>query len=80
VKVYWFDDTGRGECKIPASWKVLYRDASGDFKPVESKTPYHTEKDTFNKVDFAPIRTDAIKIEIALQPKWSAGVIEIVIE
>ena len=80
VKVYWFDDTGRGECKVPASWKVLYRDASGSFKPVQSKTPYRTEKDTFNKVDFAPVKTDAIKIEITLQPKWSTGVQEVVIE
>ncbi|MHC4508987.1 MAG: glycoside hydrolase family 127 protein, partial [Planctomycetota bacterium] len=80
LKVYWFDDTGRGQCKIPASWKVLYRDASGDFKPVENKTPYGTEKDIFNKVDFGPVRTDAVKIEITLQEKWSAGVLEVVIE
>jgi DUF1680 family protein len=80
VKVYWFDDTGRGECKIPASWKVLYRDVSGDFKPVQNKTPYRTEKDTFNKVDFDSVSTDTIKIEITLQPKWSAGAIEVVIE
>ncbi len=80
VKVYWFDDTGRGECKIPASWKAFYRDASGDFKAVQSKTPYRTEKDTFNKVDFNPVSTDAIKIEITLQPRWSSGVIEVIIE
>jgi hypothetical protein len=80
VKVYWFDDTGRGECKIPASWKVLYRNDEGSFKPVQGKTPYRTEKDAFNKVDFDPVKTDAVKIEITLQQKWSAGVQEVVIE
>jgi len=80
VKVYWFDDTGRGECKIPQSWNVLYRDARGGFQPVSSNTPYGTEKDKFNKVEFKPVKTSAIKIEIALQKDCSAGVLEVVIE
>jgi hypothetical protein len=80
VRVYWFDDTGRGECKVPEFWKVFYRDGEGSFKPVESKTPCRTEKDAFNKVDFDPVKTDAIKLEIALQQNWSAGVQEVVIE
>ncbi len=80
VKVYWFDDTGRGECKVPASWKVLYRDASGDFKSVQNKTAYRVQKDAFNKVDFERVSTDAVRIEITLQEKWSAGVLEVVIE
>jgi len=80
VKVYWFDDTGRGACHLPESWKVLYRDAAGSFKPVRAGTPYSLKKDTFNKVNFDPVKTDAIKIEITLQKKWSAGVQEVVIE
>jgi hypothetical protein len=80
VKVYWFDDTATGACKVPASWRVRYRNAAGELKPVTVTTPYGTTKDRFNKVDFAPVRTDAIKIEIKLQDKWSAGVQEVVIE
>jgi len=80
VKVYWFDDTGRGECHLPKSWKVLYRNAVGKFKPVDNTTPYLTEKDTFNKVTFKPVQTDCLKIEITLQDGWSAGVQEVVIE
>ncbi|MCH7871779.1 MAG: glycoside hydrolase family 127 protein, partial [Planctomycetes bacterium] len=26
VEVYWFDDTGRGQCRLPKSWRLLYRD------------------------------------------------------
>ncbi len=80
VKVYWFDDTGRGECHLPKSWRLLYRDAGGDFEPVRNKTAYPIEKDRFNKVDFEPVKTNAVKIEIVLQDRWSAGVQEVVIE
>jgi len=80
VKVYWFDDTGRGQCHVPKSWKVLYRDAEGNFKPVNNDSPYLTEKDTFNKVSFKPVKTDGVKIEIILQDEWSAGVQEVIIE
>ncbi|MHC4654718.1 MAG: glycoside hydrolase family 127 protein [Planctomycetota bacterium] len=79
VKVYWFDDTGRGACRVPKSWKVLYRNAEGNFKPVENSTPYLTKKDTFNKVSFEPVETNGIKIEIVLQERWSSGVQEVVI-
>ena len=80
VKVYWFDDIGRGECSVPKSWKVLYRDAEGNFKPVNNKTSYLTKKDTFNEVSFEPVKTNGVKIEIVLQDRWSAGVKEVVIE
>ncbi len=80
VKVYWFDDTGRGECRLPKSWKVLYRKVEGDWKPIRNDTPYLTNKDTFNKVSFESVKTNCIKIEIMLQDKWSAGVQEVVIE
>jgi hypothetical protein len=79
VKVYWFDDTGRGACRVPESWKVLYRDAEGRWKSAENNTPYLTKKDTFNKVSFEPVKTSGIKIEIVLQERWSAGVLEVVI-
>jgi hypothetical protein len=80
VKVYWSDDTGRGECHLPKSWQALYRDADGTFKPMKNAADYGVEKDTFNKVAFEPVKTDALKIEITLQKEWSAGVQEVVIE
>jgi len=33
VEVYWFDDTGRWECRIPESWKVLVK-KQGNWEPV----------------------------------------------
>lgn len=80
VKVYWFDDTGRGECHLPQSWRVLYQDAEGRFQPVKSRGPYGIEKDSFNRVEFDPVATATLKVEIVLQEKWSAGIQEVVIE
>jgi hypothetical protein len=75
VAVYWFDDTGSGECRLPASWRVLYKDG-GEWKPVEAVGPYEVEKDRYNKVLFKPVATSALRLEVTLQPQWSAGVQE----
>jgi hypothetical protein len=80
VRVYWFDDTGGGACRVPKEWRILYRDAGGQFQPVQSRGPYGTEKDQFNEVEFEQVTTTAIKLEIDLQPEWSAGIQEVVIE
>jgi len=80
VKVYWFDDTGRGECKVPQSWKVLYQNGEGQFLPVTTEDPYGSEKDKFNTVTFDPVKTTAIKIEITLPKDWSSGVQEVIME
>jgi len=75
VEVYWLDDTGSGECRLPASWRVLYKE--GDvWKPVEPTGPYGTEKDQYNKVGFKPVTTSALRLEVTLQPQWSAGIQE----
>jgi DUF1680 family protein len=80
VKVYWFDDSDRGACHLPKSWRVLYRDSAGEFQPVKNRGPYGTEKDKFNQVEFDPVTTSAIKIEIELQAERSAGIQEVEIE
>ncbi|MBA7669909.1 hypothetical protein ES703_78047 [subsurface metagenome] len=80
MKIYWFDDTGRGECHLPKSWKVLYRDDNDKWLPVINNTAYLVEKDKLNEVRFKPVHTDAIKIEILLQKNWAAGIYEVIIE
>jgi uncharacterized protein len=75
VEVYWFDDTGSGECRRPASWRVLYKDGE-EWKPVEPAGPYGVEKDRYNRVAFKPVATSALKLEVALQAQWSAGIQE----
>lgn len=75
VDVYWFDDTGEGECRVPRSWRLYYR--SGDrWLPVKTTSAYGTEKDRYNHVSFRPVRTSGLRLEIQLQEKFSAGILE----
>jgi hypothetical protein len=74
VEVYWFDDTGSGQCRVPESWRLLYR-SEGDWKPVEA-TDFGTEKDKFNRVAFPAVLADGLRIVVQLQPGFSGGVLE----
>jgi DUF1680 family protein len=75
TQVYWFDDTGTGQCRVPASWKVLYKNGE-DWKPVETTDSYGVDKDRFNVVSFKPVTTTGLRLEVKLQPRWSAGIQE----
>jgi hypothetical protein len=75
VEVYWFDDTGRGEVRVPQAWRVLYKDGDA-WKPVESLESYGVEKGRYNRVTFKPVTTTALRLEVTLQPDWSAGILE----
>ncbi len=74
VEVYWFDDTGRGECRVPASWKLFYKE--GDVWKEVPATSYPVAKDQFCRVEFPAIRAGGIKLEVELQKGWSTGIIE----
>jgi DUF1680 family protein len=75
ASVYWFDDTGSGGCRIPESWRILYK-AGEDWLPVKPAGAYGTAKDAWNTVKFASVRTKALRLEIQQQKDWSAGVHE----
>jgi hypothetical protein len=75
VEVYWFDDTGRGEVRVPASWRLLYK-VGDEWKPVEAEGPYGVEKDRYNRVTFKPVTTTGLRLEIIMQQNWSAGIHE----
>lgn len=74
--VYWFDDAPWGGCRVPESWRLLYRDADGAWVPVANPSAYGIAKGTPNYVTFTPVSTDALKIEIELPAKNSAGMFE----
>jgi DUF1680 family protein len=75
VEVYWFDDSGRGGCRVPESWRLLYRDGE-QWKPVEAEGSLGVAKDQYNVVRFAPVTTSGLRIELQLQPQFSGGVLE----
>jgi hypothetical protein len=75
VEVYWFDDTGHGQVRVPASWRVLFRDGS-EWKPVETRDGYGVALDRYNRVRFTPVTTTGLRLEVTMQAGWSAGVQE----
>lgn len=77
AKAYWFDDTGRGECRAPKSWRLLWRDGR-EWRPVELRDgqSYGTALDRFNEVEFEPVTTRELRLEVELQPEVSSGILE----
>ena len=73
VEVYWLDDNDKN--RVPESWRVLYRRA-GKWQPIETADEYGLAKDRFNKVHFKPIETDALRLEVKLQPGCYSGILE----
>ena len=75
AEIYWFDDTGRGGVRVPASWKLLYK--SGDqWLPVDTASTFATARNAWNTVTFKPVTTTALRIELAMQQSFSAGLQE----
>lgn len=75
VEVYWFDDTGVGECRLPKSWQLLYRD-KGEWKPVTNSSGYGCLADRYNRTTFDPVETDGLRLEVQLPEDFSAGIHE----
>jgi DUF1680 family protein len=75
VSVFWFDDTGTGECRIPKSWKILYQKGN-QWIPVKSKGIYPNQKDVFNRVEFVPVKTKKLQLVMTFQEKFSGGIME----
>jgi hypothetical protein len=73
--VYWYDDGNDGECRVPVSWKVLYK--RGDsWVPVETSEKFRTGRDGWNTTAFKEIETTAVRLEVQLQEGFSGGILE----
>jgi hypothetical protein len=76
TSVYWLEISHHdAHIRVPESWRLLYK--KGDiWLPVLNRTPYSIFKDQYNQVLFDPIKTNALRIEVKLQPEYSGGIIE----
>jgi hypothetical protein len=75
MDVYWFDDTGVGQCRLPKSWRLLYRTAA-EWKPVPGAKTFAPTKDQWNQLSFPPVETLALRLEVELQRGFSGGILE----
>jgi hypothetical protein len=80
ITVSWFDDSGSGECRLPVSWRLLYRAGDGQWKPVANTSDYAIRKRDPVKVTFTPVTTKALRLEIQLPEGFSAGLYEWAVE
>jgi DUF1680 family protein len=78
-QVYWYDDSPFGDCRIPASWRILYK--QGDqWIPVKNVSPYTVTKDKYDSVQFEPVKTSALKLEIQLPAENASGIHEWIVK
>lgn len=75
VEVYWFDDTGTGNCRVPASWRILYQDGER-WVPVQELSGCGTNRDRYNRASFKAVSTTGLRLEVKLQPEFSGGILE----
>ncbi len=92
AEVYWADEevrqnSGRvpddvrlqaptdGRVKLPASWRVLYWDGE-EWRPVTAAGFCGVNKDQFNRVRFDAVSTSALRLEVQLQARNTAGILE----
>jgi hypothetical protein len=75
AEVYWFQDAGIGECRLPVNWRVLYREGN-QWKRVLAPHVEDVAKDRPNTMTFAPIETDGLRLEVTLATGSTAGVYE----
>jgi hypothetical protein len=75
VEVYWFDDTGKGQCRVPESWKVMVK-SGDDWRPVNNPSACEVALDRFNVTTFDAVEATAVRISVKLQPNFSGGILE----
>lgn len=74
--VYWFDDSPWGGCRVPASWKLYYMNDRGEWEEVKNPSRYPCDKGVACTVDFDPVKTTAMKLEVVQPEEHSCGVFE----
>ena len=74
--VYWYDDGPWGGCRVPQSWRILYQNAQGEWLPVTGADHYPTDKGSACTVNFDPVSTKALRLEVVLPSDNSAGLFE----
>ena len=75
ISVYWYDDTGIGQCRVPQSWSVQYLSGT-NWLPVSGASAYGVARDQFNAVSFNPVQTTAVRLVVQLQSGYSGGILE----
>ena len=74
--VYWYDDGPWGGCRVPQSWRILYQDQQGEWQPVTGADGYPTDKGAACTVNFDPVKTKSLRLEVTLPADNATGLFE----
>ena len=73
-QIFWFNElSSRGGCVLPQFWRILYREESGAWVPVDVNFP-EAENDKWSTVRFPSVKTMALRISVQCQNEYSAGI------
>lgn len=76
ARVYWFDDTGRGECKVPKSWKMQAKVNDG-WQDVSLRSGgFSLDLDKWNEIQFKPVKATEFRLVVEQQAGFSSGIHE----
>jgi hypothetical protein len=73
IEVYWFDDTGKGGCRVPASAQ-LYFFTDDQWMPARPTAAIPLARDRMDRLEIEPVSTTAIELRIRLQDRFSSGI------
>ncbi len=73
AEVFWVADANA--VTLPQAWRLLYRDGQ-EWKEVRARAPYPPAPNAFTVVEFEPVRTSSMRIEVSLAKNATAGVAE----
>ena len=75
--IYWFDDTGHGECRVPKAWVLQVRNSSGwTTIPLKSSEKFGLTLNAWNEIHFAPTAGWEFRILVDQQSNWASGIHE----
>lgn len=71
IRVYFFDDTGRGECRLPAEWHLEKLDGA-TWTPVQGD--FQIAKDKWIELNFPTIESKGLRLVVKFKEGWAAGI------
>jgi hypothetical protein len=73
VEVFWYDDPYGID--PPVAWRLLAWNGA-EWREVRAKSSYGSAIDRYNRVEFEPLATTALRLEATATPGKSAGILE----
>ncbi len=72
----WFDDTGRGACRVPKAWRVLALQTDGSWQEVSGSKKDVSGKGARGELEFQPVTAKSFRLEVTLPKEYSSGLYE----